>query len=123
MTRSASVRLISASAFFLGFTFSALVAILFGALFPFLFAGVLAFAGGNVFLLGLGAGVLGGLLSAMAVYVLYILWVRTPVSVQLLLVGLILTIGVLTIQPEVDFLALLGLMLTALGVKSTSSRR
>lgn len=62
---------------------------------------------------GLVIGILTGTVGAGMFYI----WRGLGRGGQLAVIGIILVIGLLTVQPEIDGLALVGLMFTALGVK------
>ncbi len=113
--------------FFYGFVLSfALVAVLLALAvgLPAEMLGLLGPSGGPFFFLFVGlVSLVSGLLFGVATVVLYYVWRNIPVPAQAAIIVLLLLIGTALAQLELDVVAILGIMLTALGVKDAPGHR
>ena len=93
-------------AFGFGFALGFIVGLAFGGLVS-LFFGVAT---------GLAVAVAFGVVMGILSLVLFYVWRAIPRKAQLLVVILLLVMGLVAVQPELDVLALVGLLFTFLGV-------
>jgi hypothetical protein len=113
--------------FLYGFIVSfAIMEVLLGLLIviPATFAGLLGPSNGADFFLLVGLlSTFTGLFFGVVTVVLYYVWRAIPVPAQVAIVILLLLVGTALAQLELDVVAILGIMLTALGVKGAPGHR
>jgi len=63
-----------------------------------------------------GVIIVGFLTVIIAGVVMYYIWRAIPRTVQLGIVAILFVVGILFVQPELDILAIIGLVFTALGI-------
>ncbi len=68
-----------------------------------------------------GVIIVGFLTVIIAGVVMYYIWRATPRTIQIGIIAILLVLGILFVQPELDFLAIVGIVYTALGVSQNKA--
>lgn len=112
-----SLRRVFILAFVVSFALTAAIAGLFVGIPSFLGGALSASTAPGFIVLLAVVSLLAGLIYGVIAVGLYFVWRAIPTSVQVVIVVVLLVGGLALLSPELDVVAALGVLLTALGVK------